>query len=41
MTANIGSEDYDLSDEIAQFIKSIPKYSDHKFEMINGYYYAK
>lgn len=41
VAASIGSEDYDLSDEIARFIESIPKYSDHKFEVINGYYYAK
>ena len=41
VAASIGSEDYNLSDEIAQFIESIPKYSDHKLEVINGYYYAK
>ena len=41
VAASIGSEDYDLSDEIARFLESIPKYTEHKFEVINGYYYAK
>jgi hypothetical protein len=39
--ASIGNEDYDLSDEISRFLDSIPKYTEHKFEVINGYYYAK
>ncbi|MBO5701595.1 MAG: hypothetical protein J6S71_04085 [Clostridia bacterium] len=39
--ASIVNEDYDLSDEISRFLESIPKYTEHKFEVINGYYYAK
>ena len=40
-TKSLDNEDYDLSDEIARFLDSIPKYTEHKFEVINGYYYAK
>ena len=40
-SSSLDNEDYDLSDEIAQFIESFPKYTEHKFEVINGYYYAK
>ena len=39
--SSLRSEDYDLSDEITRFLDSIPKYTEHKFEVINGYYYAK
>ena len=38
---SLDNEDYDLSDEITRFLDSIPKYTEHKFEVINGYYYAK
>ena len=41
ITSSLHNEDYDLSDEIASFLTSIPKYTEHKFEVINGYYYAK
>lgn len=37
----LDNEDYDLSDEIARFLDSIPKYTEQKFKVINGYYYAK
>ncbi|MBQ3228851.1 MAG: hypothetical protein IJB43_09730 [Clostridia bacterium] len=40
-TKSLDNEDYDLSDEIALFLESIPKYTEHKFEVTNGYYYAK
>ena len=40
-TKALDNEDYDLSDEIARFLDSIPKYTEHKFKVINGYYYAK
>ncbi len=40
-TKSLDNEDYDLSDEIARFLDSIPKYTEHKFEVINRYYYAK
>ena len=41
VAASIGSEDYDLSDEIARFLESIPKYTDHRFAIDNRYYFAK
>ena len=41
VTSSLHNEDYDLSDEITRFLDSIPKYTEHKFEVINGYYYAK
>ena len=34
-------EAYDLSDEIASFIESIPEYTEHSFEIDNEYYFAK
>lgn len=34
-------ESHDLKDEIESFIESIPKYTEHKFEINNSYYYAK
>lgn len=40
-TKALDNEDYDLSDEISRFLESIPKYTEHRFEVINGYYYAK
>ncbi len=40
-TKSLDNEDYDLSDEIARFLDSIPKYTEHKFEVLNSYYYAK
>lgn len=41
ITSSLHNEDYDLSDEIASFLTSIPKYTEHKFEVLNRYYYAK
>ena len=40
-TCGLGNEDYDLSNEIERFLESIPKYTEHKFAVDNGYYYAK
>ena len=40
-SSTLDNEDYDLSDEIARFLESIPKYTDHKFAIDNRYYFAK
>ena len=37
----LGNEPYDLSEEIASFIESIPQYAEHSFEIDNEYYFAK
>ena len=40
-THTISNEDYDLSDEIERFLNSIPKYTEYRFAVDNGYYFAK
>ena len=41
ITQYLVHETYDLSNEIASFIESIPKYTEHSFEIDNEYYFAK
>ena len=40
-THTISNEDYDLADEIERFLDSIPKYTEYRFAVDNGYYFAK
>lgn len=41
LSQSLRYESHDLTDEIEKFIKSIPKYTEHKFVVNNKYYYAK
>ncbi len=41
ITQYLYNEAYDLTDEIASFIESIPQYTEHSFEIVNAYYFAK